>query len=141
MLISTISCDWKCLTEKSLDISICQNSPINNHPTIDIKDKDIIDRYLQNPITSSIVFGGLEPFNQFFELKLFISTFRQFSSDDIVIYTGYYENELKDKIRVLSCFDNIIIKFGRYDPSKPPMYDDVLGVNLASCNQAAKRIS
>ena len=35
---------------------------------------------------------------------------------------------------------NIIIKFGRFIPNRPSRYDEVLGVELASDNQFAKRI-
>ena len=42
---------------------------------------------------------------------------------------------------MLSYFDNIIIKFGRYIPNKQSHYDNILGVNLASDNQYAVKIS
>ena len=38
-------------------------------------------------------------------------------------------------------FKNIIIKFGRYIPNQQAHYDDILGVNLASNNQYAIKIS
>ena len=38
-------------------------------------------------------------------------------------------------------YSNIIIKFGRFIPNREPHFDEVLGVNLASNNQYAKRIS
>jgi hypothetical protein len=41
----------------------------------------------------------------------------------------------------LTRFDNIIVKFGRYIPDNKPHFDEVLGVNLASPNQYAKKIS
>jgi hypothetical protein len=37
-------------------------------------------------------------------------------------------------------FDNIVIKFGRYRPGQQKHFDEVLGVELASDNQYAKRI-
>ena len=60
--------------------------------------------------------------------------------DDVVIYTGYKEEEILDKINVLKSYEPIIIKFGRYVPNQKSHYDDVLGVNLASDNQYAKII-
>ena len=52
-----------------------------------------------------------------------------------------YFNEILNKVTVLKRFPNIIIKFGRYIPNQQPHYDEVLGVNLASDNQYAERIS
>ena len=105
--------------------------------------KTLINRYLNNFITSSIVFGGLEPFEQFDELKDFIYDFRMNYKvlDDIIIYTGYKPEEIINEIKELEVFPNIIIKFGRYLPNKPSRYDDILGITLASDNQYAKYIS
>ena len=61
-----------------------------------------------------------------------------FSKDPIIIYTGYKEEELTDKLKVLLQLDNIIVKFGRFIPNRPHIYDTVLGVELASNNQYAK---
>lgn len=36
---------------------------------------------------------------------------------------------------------NIIVKFGRFIPNQHPHYDEVLGINLASDNQYAEKIS
>ena len=140
MFIITSFCNWKCCKELNLDISICQNAPLVNRPIINLEDSEIISRYLYNPITQAIVFGGLEPFDQFEELKQFISEFREVSSDDIVIYTGFYKEEIIDKIEELKPFKNIIIKFGRYIPNQTSHYDDVLGVTLASPNQKGELI-
>lgn len=62
-------------------------------------------------------------------------------NDDIVIYTGFYKNEILNKIEQLKQFKNIIVKFGRFIPNQQPHYDEILGVNLASNNQYAERIS
>ena len=76
------------------------------------------------------------------DLISFITEFRLVSDDDIVIYTGYSKCEIKDKIDILwHFFPNIIVKFGRYIPNQVSHYDEVLGVNLASDNQYAERIS
>lgn len=79
--------------------------------------------------------------DQFEELYTFIQDFRKHSSDDIVIYTGYTEDELGSELAILQYFPNIIIKFGRYRPNEESHLDDVLGVKLASSNQYAKNIS
>lgn len=60
--------------------------------------------------------GGLEPFDNYQEVKTLISELRHKTNDDIVIYTGYNKEEIKDKISDLSIFPNIIIKFGRFVP-------------------------
>jgi len=141
MFISAISCDWKCLKEKDLDISICHNSDVFNFETKSIDNLSIIDDYLNNKITSAIIFGGLEPMLQFEEIFEFIKTFREYSDDDIVIYTGYYPQEILPKVNAFKQFKNIIVKFGRYKPNKPNRYDKTLGITLSSDNQFAKKIS
>jgi hypothetical protein len=95
---------------------------------------------MNNPITKAIVCGGLEPFDSWIELLDFIKEFRYYSDDDIVIYTGYKEEEIVDKVNVLKSYEPIIIKFGRYIPGQQSHYDEVLGINLASNNQYAKTI-
>ena len=61
--------------------------------------------------------------------------------DDVVIYTGYYENEIQSQIDELSKYKNIVVKFGRYIPNVDGRYDELLGVKLISSNQYARRIS
>ena len=51
-----------------------------------------------------------------------------------IIYTGYTEEEISDKIKALSQLHNIIVKFGRFIPDSPHIFDTVLGVELASNN-------
>ena len=107
-----------------------------------MEDKSLTERYLSNPITSAIVIGGLEPFDQEKEVFNLIEEFRQKTDDDIVIYTGFYPEEIEFQVRALAArHKNIIIKFGRYVPNKPKRYDEVLGVTLASDNQFAVKIS
>ena len=141
MLIATCFCNWKCLKEQNLDISICQNSQLVLNNIIDIPTERLIKRYLNNPISNAVVIAGLEPMLQFNEVLEFIQEFREKSQDDIVIYTGYYENEVADKINLLKQYKNIIVKFGRFTPDNNKRYDDVLGVWLASDNQYAIKIS
>ena len=80
-------------------------------------------------------------FDSWNDLIILIFLFRCYTNDDIVIYTGYNESEVSEQIERLRYFKNIIIKFGRYIPNKQSHYDNVLGVNLASDNQYAIKIS
>lgn len=140
MFICTASCGGKCCKELDLPLSICQNDELRSCPSSQYDDIKIIFRYLSNPITKAIVFGGLEPFEQYDELADFIQLFRSYSDDDVVIYTGYNENELKEQIKELSQYEGVIVKFGRFVPDQKSHYDEILGVNLVSDNQYAKRI-
>ena len=142
MMIATCKCDWKCLKEKNLDYSICQNSQIAKQKDYDVSVEYLFNRYINNPITSAIVFGGLEPFLQFDEILDFIKYVRNHKCDDpIVIYTGYYPNEIQVEINKLKQFQNIIIKYGRFIPNSEKRYDSILGITLNSNNQYAERIS
>lgn len=146
MFIIFPSCSFKC--DKEAGCSICQNSQLAHEPNIEISVKDIISRYIKNPITKAIVFGGLEPFDSWLEAQRLIEAFRDHTDDDIVIYTGYTEEELESIyfnasiiLEELQQYKNIIIKFGRFIPNQEPHYDEILGVKLASDNQYARRIS
>lgn len=141
MFINTCFCDWKCCHEAGVSESICQNNSLIKQPTMDIPNDELINRYLSNDLSEAVVIGGLEPMLQFDELLGFVKAFREKTQDDVVVYTGYYPDEISDKVNVLSEYPNIVIKFGRYVPNKPSRYDEVLGVTLASDNQFAKRIS
>jgi hypothetical protein len=140
MFIGFPRCNWKCEKECGKP-GICQNSPLANSPDIEIDYKDIVKRYIDNPITKAIVMGGLEPLDTFEDVALLISEFRQYTDDDIVIYTGYNEFESRhDADYFRQNYNNIIIKYGRYKPDSKSIYDEVLGVTLASDNQYAERI-
>ena len=138
MFIGFPTCTFKC--DKECGQAVCQNSSLAAAPTIEISNEEIIKRYINNPITEAIVCGGLEPFDDFSEIYSFIMDFRDYSEDDIVIYTGYYPKEISSYLKKLAVFKNIIIKFGRFIPNKPHKFDDILGVELASDNQFAKRL-
>lgn len=141
MFITTAHCTFKCDIESGM--SCCQNSSLAKIPPLHVPVTTLIERYLRNPITTSIVFGGLEPFDQFEEVLGFVRIFREEYGrrDDIVIYTGFNENEIEEQVKKLQAFDNIIVKFGRFIPDQDKHYDNVLGVYLASPNQYAKEIS
>ena len=93
MYIAFPFCTFKC--DKEAGCSICQNSQLTKEPDIDISIIEIVSRYVKNPITKAVVIGGLEPFDSRLLLNL-IKEFRKYTDDDIVIYTGYTEEELKD---------------------------------------------
>lgn len=134
MFIGTSKCNnFKC--DKECGKLVCQNSELAKAPTIEIDDEKIIQRYLNNPITEAIVIGGLESFDTFDELFNLIYILRQKNNDDFVIYTGYYPEEIQNKIEELFIFKNIIIKFGRFIPDKPHKFDEILGIELSSDNQ------
>ena len=138
MVIEMPFCSFKC--DKECGEKICQNSALIKVPNIDINITTLARRYMNNPISKAIVFQGLEPFDSIKDLYDFIKTFRYYSKDPIIIYTGYNEQEILEHIEYLSAFGNIIIKFGRFIPNKPHKFDEVLGVELASDNQYAKFI-
>ena len=143
MFIGTISCSGKCCIEAGISLSVCQNDGWRSCAPIEIVDYELCKRYLDNNITRAVVIGGLEPFEQFEEMEDFIYTLRIVCTclDDVVIYTGYRPDEIREQVEALSVYKNIIIKFGRYVPDSTSVYDEVLGVTLASNNQYAKRIS
>ena len=128
-------CTFKCGTE------YCQNSPLSKADNIEMDISDIVIRYLNNPITESVVMQGLEPFDSWNDLIEFVKHLRESTDDDIVIYTGYYKEEIADKIALLSKYKNMVIKYGRYIPNQEKHYDEVLGVYLASSNQRGEKIS
>jgi len=128
-------CTFKCGTD------YCQNSPLTKEKDIDLSMEDIIYKYINNPITESVVMQGLEPFDSWDDLFEIIKKLRDKCDDDIVIYTGYNKEEITGKVNILSKYSNIIIKFGRYIPNQEKHYDEVLGVYLASNNQYAEKIS
>ena len=146
MFIGSSYCDFKC--EKECGLRVCQNSELAAAPCIDIDLEEIITRFNNNPITEAIVFGGLEPLyapnNETNIFHYFSGVIPELNEGtDIVVYTGYYPEEIPyssfqywgsmtDSIK-----GHLIFKFGRFIPNRPSRYDDVLGVTLASDNQFA----
>lgn len=142
MFINSCFCDFKCCTEAGLDIGVCQNAPLAQAETKDIPDEIIFQHFTSNPITKAIVVAGMEPFLQADEIKSLIETFRNKGDNSpFVIYTGYYPEEIQNEINTLQNYKNIIIKFGRFIPNQKSHFDEVLGINLASQNQYAMKIS
>lgn len=128
-------CTFKCGT------GYCQNSPLVHEENIEIDVTEIVSKYINNPITESIVMQGLEPFDSWKDLLEIVKQLRKKCNDDIVIYTGFNKNEIQEQVKVLSNYSNIIIKFGRYIPNQKKHYDEILHVYLASDNQYAEKIS
>ena len=130
-------CSFKC------GEGICQNSELVNMEDVQTTTHRIYMRYLNNPITKAIVIGGLEPFDSFDDMRSFIGKLRWDYGcfDPVVIYTGFYPDEISNYLMILSKFAGIIVKFGRYIPNSKSRYDEILGINLASDNQFAKKIS
>ncbi len=135
MTIEFPDCSFKC--DKECGQPVCQNSTLASSPNINISIDNIVDRYINNPITNAIVFQGLEPFDSWDDLFELITAIREKTIDDIVIYTGYNKDEIKDYLTKLKNIRNLIIKFGRFIPNKKSHYDEILGVELPSDNQYA----
>lgn len=138
MFIAMTKCDFKC--DRECGKPVCQNSELAKAPNIEIDWEEIIKRYLNNPMSEAVTIGGLEPFDTFDALSILIFLFRHRTQDDIVIYTGYYPNEIAPQLKELQRYDNIIVKFGRFIPDRPHRYDELLGVELSSDNQFARRL-
>ena len=148
MFIATSKCNFKC--DKECGECVCQNSALAAAPVIDMNSVEIATRFYNNPISEAIVFGGLEPFDTLLDMcellsilyALYNCSFDIKEAPDIVIYTGYYPDEIKDKLEVLKMYKdmNIIVKFGRFIPNRPHKFDEILGVELASDNQYAMRL-
>lgn len=144
MFIGCHSCSFKC--DKLSGLQVCQNGTLANSPDIEISIEKLADRYLKNSLTNAVVFGGLEPFEDIDNVIRFISLIRNKGNmDDVVIYTGYTEEEITNQFHnyflTLQKYPNIVIKYGRFIPNQPSHIDAILGVELHSENQYAKRIS
>ena len=135
MLLITNSCEWKC--------EGCQNVHLSTLPSIEYQDDEIFCRFLTNPLSEAIVFGGLEPLDQADEIVKFIRKAKDeyHLGIPLIFYTGYTEEELSS-FKFNSFRDickeyrgRVIIKCGRYIQNCPPKYDENLGVTLISNNQ------
>ena len=124
---------------KKVPITVCQNESWSHNKTINYSDKEIIKRYLHNPLISNICIAGLEPFEQTEEVLQLIKEFRKYTADTIIIYTGFIKEEVKKETTELCQYSNIIIKFGRYILNAEQRFDSILGITLASNNQYAEK--
>ena len=75
MVIEMPQCSFKC--DKECGRQVCQNGALATAESITITVENIISRYMQNDITSAIVFQGLEPFDSWEELLICINAFRE----------------------------------------------------------------
>lgn len=138
MFISFPNCSFKC--DKECGRAVCQNSALALSPDIEISVEEIVERYINNPITKAIVCGGLEPFDSFRDLSELVAKLREVTDDEIVIYTGYKEEEIMEYVEsFLFTFSPIVVKYGRFIPDCESYFNETLGVKLASPNQYAKR--
>lgn len=132
-------CNFKC--DRECGQQVCQNSALATSPDVEIGIGELLVRY-GNSMAEALCCQGLEPFDSWYDLQCVVYGLRAINIlDDIVIYTGYTKCEIADKVEWLRKFPNIIVKFGRYIPGQQPHYDEVLGIDLASDNQYAERIS
>ena len=137
MVIEFPYCTFKCNHECGKNI--CQNYQLKDSEVLELEPDDLISEYSKDPVTEAVVMQGLEPFDSMDDVIAFIDRFRDSFNDDIVIYTGYNEDEID--VSSLKKYKNIIVKYGRYIPGKTPHFDKELGVMLYSDNQYSKRIS
>ena len=140
VIYAGISCTFKCCKDNP---SICHNNPLCKQPKINCSITELIERYDNQTISRTVTFQGLESLDNLKQILWFIYYFKQNHDDTIIIWTGYTEEECEDLIYLIKekmKYENIIIKFGRYIPNQKPHFDPVLGVNLASDNQYAKKI-
>ncbi len=138
LFIGMAVCSFKCGKE------YCQNKELMDMQDIEISEGMIIQKYLDNPLTEAIVLGGLEPLDQLSDVADLCSMMNvRGITDDVVIYTGYTEEEAEQKIRFLrklnGAFRDMVVKYGRYIPDSKPVKDQVLGITLVSDNQYAIR--
>lgn len=138
MFLAFPKCSFKCAKELGIEPKdICQNySNIEVAPTpYDLE--DLWKIYDENPLTECFILGGLEPMDSFDDVLKFVKFIREEKkcNDVIVIYSGYYDDEIADKMNILRQYIPVIIKCGRYKPGQKSHYDRVLGVNLANIEQ------
>lgn len=131
MFIAFPHCTMKCGKE------VCQNNPLLKAPTVTVDINELVSRYLANPVSKALVIGGLEPFDDFEELLSLVECFRERCEDPVVIYSGYYPEEIDGLVEDLKKLGGVIVKFGRFISEDRGRYDSVLGVTLASSNQYA----
>lgn len=135
LLLCCISCDWKCCIEAGISNDVCQNHNIAKQGEARLPFDVILNR-VNSSLTDAIIFGGLEPLLQTKEVCGLIEYLRECGvKKDILVYTGYYLEEIDSGVleRLKKC--HVILKCGRYIPNKPKKFDKILGITLASDNQ------
>jgi hypothetical protein len=138
MFVIMPSCSFKC--DRECGRAVCQNSALASAKEIEIGNMELVNRYINNPLTKAIVFGGLEPLDSWPDLIDFLGLLRYVNNDEVVIYTGYKEEEIRKQLKILHDYAPVIVKLGRFMPNCESHFDEILGVDLASPNQYAIRI-
>lgn len=141
LIESGVKCTFKC--DKESKSQVCQNYSLCKTAPKVFMIKNLINDYLSQNLSKSITFQGLEPLDSLKQHLWFIYHFRKICNDPIYLWTGYTEEECDDLIYLINKmkWENIIIKFGRFIPNDESHLDPVLGVELKSKNQYAKKIS
>lgn len=135
LLFSTCYCDWKCCHEAGVDIDICQNQKIAQQREVILPFESVL-RKVNQSFTDAVIFGGLEPLLQPDEVLQCINYLRCHEvTKDILVYTGYYMEEIDEETLMYLTVCDVILKCGRYIPDRKPKFDAVLGITLASDNQ------
>ena len=136
MTIGFPYCSFKCGKK------YCQNASLEFADTIEVEPEELVERFLANGITQAVCFQGLEPFDSGEDLFALVDAFRKRTDCDIVIYSGYTQEEVMRHgwIERLCEYENIVLKVGRFIPNSKPRFEPLLGVTLVSENQYAVRI-
>jgi len=145
MLLVTPYCNFKCVD--------CQNKHLLQLETKNFPDEEILERFFKNPLTSAIIFGGLEPLDSILEVRKFIHLLgckvyaEELEKPTVVIYTGYELREIDSDLYwsglgpEMHQYNKCILKYGRYAPEydkdgkRIDIWNEDLGVFLASPNQ------
>jgi len=145
MLLVTPNCTFKC--------SECHNKHLTKMETKNFPDKEILKRFFDNPLTSAIVIGGLEPLDRIQDVVWFMYYLNEYvhknnvEKPTVVIYTGYDLEYIDNNLywTGLGCqlvkYNKCIIKYGGFQPeyyddgNLKKVWNNDLGVYLASPNQ------
>lgn len=141
MLIICPKCTVRCWERLGLSPSICQNNHLKKEQGWQEDNFEIIKRYNSNPLTKSIVFGGLDSWDSLDDILNFSKTFREFSNDDLVLYTGRNLEEIQGDFIKFINIKNVYVKYGQYNPNLESIVDELTGVTLVSSNQKFIKIS
>jgi hypothetical protein len=145
LYLATPRCNFKCVREareKGIEIVECQNHALAGSLPTDYSAEEVAKAYHESVFAEALLLSGLDPLDCWEDVIVFLREFRAIEPGvEVVLYTGYYEHEVLEQVRQLSELGNVMVKFGRYDPSVPPGYDEVGGVTLASGNQHFRRLA
>lgn len=110
-----------------------------NLPIIEEDIKIIIDKIKENPFTQGIVLGGFEWTEQYDELLAIIEEAKT-SELEVILYTHYTIEDIKEYYSELLSYKGIYIKCGEYDNTRLSVTHSSYGVPLASTNQRIYKI-